>query len=924
MNTVPFLRFSIVQSLGKLSSFTGNFVFCHILVINNPLLLNKLFLFLKMSERNLVKKYCRFRYTEEALAKALQDIKDGSETLNGASKKYDIPKSTLHNKLTQKTPNIRKMGPQTVLNELEENRIEQWITAKAMLGFPMHPSEIKDAVQKILTETSRPNPFKENRPGEKWLKLFLQRHPDVGKRNTEIISKSRAAVTESAIRGWFSEMKTYLIEHDLLDMMEDPSRIYNADETGVRTCVKSGLVLGPVSKKLRNLYEVSSGNEKESITVLCTYGASGVAAPPMVIFPYKRIPKELALSVPGDWATGRSDSGWMTGATFFEYVANVFYNWLVEKEIKLPVILFIDGHKSHYSIELYEFCMEKNIILYCLYPNSTHILQPCDVTIFKPLKSEWKKTCQAHKQRTSASITRYNFCPLFKEAYEKSSQASTIIKGFEVCGLYPLNPDNVDYSKCISSRRRELFPKQEVETGDLTFQDYKSCLKVINHFLGAAKITEYENLENEATSEDTTYKLWKFCEDSMIENKNITSPKNKPESDFDNVFPEFTLEFTETLLNDLPLEIDGVLYSPSGNDKSFQIDDKGIDAPDANQSVFAHCEIKNSDDLNKQNPTDITIKNQTGQLIRDADLEEKLLMCKVIIEAILDCVFEVAEKNILVNSNMIYTSDTKSSVPKDIESDKKIQILSDITIRKNRNTDDEVWAKHLHWPHRVEKVQKRKTTKQMPFAITSSKWLKFYEQQENVKKEKEEALRVRKLKREQKWNTSQTVKKTVIKRKLDIRKDDHKTIKNKKLRKDEKISNLQQEKKEEVKKKQTRKEVDANSNSSEDMEITEKQTTRTKDKSENKPSIKDIGEITKDVLKVGDHVIVEYDSKHYPGIIKAIDRKQYEISVMEQTSNKKWKWPKCADQIWYKKHQIVKKIHEPQPVNSRRIYDIQI
>ncbi|KAI4469583.1 helix-turn-helix psq domain [Holotrichia oblita] len=119
-----------------------------------------------MSERNVVKKYCRFRYKEEALARALQHIQDDIETLNRASKKYNIPKSTLHNKLTQKTPNIRKMAPQPVLSELEENRIEQWITAKAMLGFPMHPSEIKDAVQKILTETSRPNPFKESGPGE--------------------------------------------------------------------------------------------------------------------------------------------------------------------------------------------------------------------------------------------------------------------------------------------------------------------------------------------------------------------------------------------------------------------------------------------------------------------------------------------------------------------------------------------------------------------------------------------------------------------------------------------------------------------------------------------------------------------------------------------------------------------------------------
>jgi hypothetical protein len=66
--------------------------------------------------------------------------------LNSASKKYNSPKSTLHYKINAKTPNIRKMGPKPVLDEFEESRLEQWILAKAKLGFPMHPSEVKDAV----------------------------------------------------------------------------------------------------------------------------------------------------------------------------------------------------------------------------------------------------------------------------------------------------------------------------------------------------------------------------------------------------------------------------------------------------------------------------------------------------------------------------------------------------------------------------------------------------------------------------------------------------------------------------------------------------------------------------------------------------------------------------------------------------------
>ncbi|CAH2015601.1 unnamed protein product [Acanthoscelides obtectus] len=91
------------------------------------------------------------------------------------------------------------MGPDTVLSSEEENNLEKWILSKALLGFPMHSDEVKDSVQKVLKETERDNPFTDDRPGKKWLQLFLQRHPTITQRNTEIISKARASVTEQSI-----------------------------------------------------------------------------------------------------------------------------------------------------------------------------------------------------------------------------------------------------------------------------------------------------------------------------------------------------------------------------------------------------------------------------------------------------------------------------------------------------------------------------------------------------------------------------------------------------------------------------------------------------------------------------------------------------------------------------------------------------
>lgn len=126
-------------------------------------------------------------------------------------------------------------------------------------------------------------------------------------------------------------------------------------------------------------------------------------------------------------------------------------------------------------------------------------MQPCDVTIFRPLKVEWKEVCKVHKQRSSTSITRHNFCPLFKEAFDKASKPSTIINGFETCGLYPLNADAIDYPKCISTRREEIFPKLVEAINEPTAEDYISSLKVVEYFLGEKQTVQYNAMFDHGT-----------------------------------------------------------------------------------------------------------------------------------------------------------------------------------------------------------------------------------------------------------------------------------------------------------------------------------------------------------------------------------------------------------------------------------------
>lgn len=169
----------------------------------------------------------------------------------------------------------------------------------------------------------------------------------------------------------------------------------------------------------------------------------------MIVFSYERIPSEIAESVPGEWAIGKSESGWMSGELFFEYVSNVFHPWIEKENIKKPVILFIDGHVSHLTLPTSQFCSANGIILVALLPNATHLIQPMDVAVFRTLKSGWKDSVKDWRNRNfnNPVLKKRHFAPLLKKSIESKVSTEVVKNGFRKCGLFPWKPSAVDFSK---------------------------------------------------------------------------------------------------------------------------------------------------------------------------------------------------------------------------------------------------------------------------------------------------------------------------------------------------------------------------------------------------------------------------------------------------------------------------------------------
>ena len=104
--------------------------------------------------------------------------------------------------------------------------------------------------------------------------------------------------------------------------------------------------------------------------------------------------------------------------------------------MRRPVVLLVDGHKTHIDLEVSKFCRDQRIYLYCLPPHTLHITQPLDVGFYGPLKTAWGKACEKYKvANPGIPLTKYTFAWVFKDAWMDGVKVTTLVNAFRHSGI---------------------------------------------------------------------------------------------------------------------------------------------------------------------------------------------------------------------------------------------------------------------------------------------------------------------------------------------------------------------------------------------------------------------------------------------------------------------------------------------------------
>lgn len=119
---------------------------------------------------------------------------------------------------------------------------------------------------------------------------------------------------------FFRYVHQYLEEQGLLDILTDPERVYNCDETGVQFNAITGKFI--CFKKIKNLYIKEFGDSKKMMTLLITASASGEYLKPFLLHPAKTVNEETAESI-SKFFQFHCGGSWMTNELFLYYLKNV-------------------------------------------------------------------------------------------------------------------------------------------------------------------------------------------------------------------------------------------------------------------------------------------------------------------------------------------------------------------------------------------------------------------------------------------------------------------------------------------------------------------------------------------------------------------------------------------------------------------------
>ena len=402
----------------------------------------------------------------QLIAALLLHICDASVTLRGAAERINrasgkttsaVTKSSLHRlyqslpaslrdpavvteasllefiQLQQAQQRVSISDGLSLLTQVEEELLAQWVVAMWEINYPVTRSGLKDRALLVINAQRGTS---STQSLDHWYKNFRWRHPELQERVTQNVSKCRllAQQRDDNIAHYYSLLARY---KDL-----PPAQIFAGDETGLDGDGARGEQRLAPTGASRVCTQLDSYREHTSL--LHIGNAAGRSLPIVFMFKGAELDATFIPQLPADALVGAQKSGYFTGEHFINTLRNLDKHGGEAR----PLLFIIDGCKGHIDLAAIDFARSKQIEILCLPANTTQLLQVADVSLFGPFKHYWRAGCKKLKaQRASIGvdiscrdIKRADIVPLVLEAWAQAMTEDNVKAGFRKTGICPYDP----------------------------------------------------------------------------------------------------------------------------------------------------------------------------------------------------------------------------------------------------------------------------------------------------------------------------------------------------------------------------------------------------------------------------------------------------------------------------------------------------
>lgn len=426
------------------------------------------------------------------MKEAVKRVVEKNESIRQVSKENEIPFTTLQryvqkykNSLEEERSQIR-FTPNYAVNKVFPLEMEELLKEYLVKASKMHHGLTRKDTKKLAYQLAVKNNLKipdnwhkMEQASDDWLSGFRSRFPTLSLRKPEATSLARAtACNPTTVAEFFDNLSSV---YSKFESCITPDRIYNLDESGLTTVHTPPNVI--CAKGIKQVGQVTSGERGVTITIVGIINAIGNAVPPYLIFPRVNFRAHMLLGTPPGTSGNASKSGWINGDIFVDVLEHLKKHTKCSADS--PVVLIMDNHESHITINSLEFSKANGIILVTLPPHTSNKLQPLDKSIFFSLKSNYNEACNDWMLcNPGQTITIYHVGGLFNRAYLKAFSTENIVSAFKNIGIWPLNRDILtpdDYLASYVSDRPA--PSLNISKQSVTNQD-ATCAQIDPTIIG--------------------------------------------------------------------------------------------------------------------------------------------------------------------------------------------------------------------------------------------------------------------------------------------------------------------------------------------------------------------------------------------------------------------------------------------------------